>query len=86
MNTYRIYTEDKNKGQMIDMASIIFPDGFTYWTTTGIWNGAIEDSFIIEVVGEDLESKIRSLAYYIKDTNEQQAVMVTSTPCEREMI
>jgi len=76
MTRYRLYTERfDNIGAL---ASQRF-DGFTLIESRGYWQGAPEDSVIVEVVTDDA-SKVKALAEDIRRTNHQQAVMVTSEP------
>ena len=87
MNTYRIYTEDLNRERILEATTHHFPDGYTYWITTGMWKGVREDSIIIEIVDDSPDNtRVRTLAQYIKHTNKQQAVMITTTPCNMVMI
>lgn len=78
---YRIYTEDKNRNKLEKIVATYF-HGFTLIPSTGYWEGAKEESLIIEVVGINEDTKIRQCAEAIKAVNEQQAVLVTCTPVE----
>ena len=86
MNTYRIYTEDKNRDKVLNMTSVYFK-GFTFFPCIGYWMGDREDSLVIEIIGEaHIYRHVQSLAHWIKVQNKQQNVLITTTPSEREMV
>jgi len=87
---YRIYTEDKKADHMIAelMQAWGFP-GFTMYDTVGYWQGASEQSLVIEVVIEASPDpladyhKIRAMAWAIGNRLEQEEVLVTMEPVTR---
>ena len=86
MNTYRLYTENKNANEVIEHVSHTF-ESFTYFTGIGYWKRQREDALVIEFIGElELDPKVDALAKWIKAHNNQQAVLVTITPCYTAMI
>ena len=87
MNTYRIYTENKNANEVIEHASYKF-ESFTYFTGIGYWKRAREDSLVIEFIGSksDLDTKVNVFADWIQKHNRQDAVLVTVTECEVRLI
>ena len=74
MKSYRIFTENKNKTEVIQLTGAIF-DGFTIVEALGYWQGKAEDSLIIEVVTEHSDL-VDALAKAILVANEQQAVLI----------
>jgi hypothetical protein len=76
MTRYRLYTERFDNIAAIARQRF---EGFTLINAVGYWQGASEDSVIVEVVTDDA-SRIKALAEDIRRTNHQQAVMVTSEP------
>jgi hypothetical protein len=80
MRTYRIYTENKNR-ECIELAASKAFESFTIYSATGYWQGAKENSLVIEIIQFIAETwfqrKVNNLARVIKCFNEQQAVLVT---------
>ena len=79
---FRIYTEDKDN--LINIERIIYRQfkygGFTVSYTDGGWKGERESSLIIEIIGEiDDKHKVLTIAGDIKNLNEQETVLVTTT-------
>jgi PII-like signaling protein len=72
---YRIYTENKNRMDIIETVQR-FCLGFTVFHAFGFWKGDGEMSIVIEVIDAD-PKYIASLAMWIKEYNNQDAVMVT---------
>lgn len=75
---YRLYTEARMN--LSDIVSRYF-HGATLFYANGLWNGALESSVVIEIVGSasDLQS-ITHLAGDIRHANNQTAVLVTWAP------
>ncbi len=71
-NTHELAT-DKIKSE----ATKLFPAGYTYYETQGVWNGGSEKSAIIEII-TDFPRKVKSLARILKQDLEQQAVLIQS--------
>lgn len=72
---YRILTEDKNHEELEKLAAKHFP-GFTLVRGQGFWRLQKEDTLIIEIVADDIDVKINTLALAIKQLNNQEAVLV----------
>jgi hypothetical protein len=87
MNTlYRIYTEDVNRNEILEIVSKYF-DAFTFIMARGAWKGKHESSLIIEIISNPLQSPlIRDVARAIKIANRQQAVLVTKSAIESELV
>lgn len=71
---YRILTENKNKRDLLSLASGYF-EGFTAIEGLGYWQGKGEQSLILEVETSD-GAAVKRLANDIKIFNSQQAVLV----------
>ena len=83
---YRIYTENKNKEQVISLLNNYLGD-FTVFEATGYWNRQGEDSLIIEIIGsKNITSVIHEIATKIKIMNQQQAVLVTKVQVDDILI
>ncbi|MBA7466231.1 hypothetical protein ES707_01408 [subsurface metagenome] len=72
---YRIFTEDKNQDQIEKLAAKHFT-GFTLVKGQGFWRLQKENTLIIEIVTDDVDAKINSLAREIKSVNAQEAVLI----------
>jgi len=73
---YRIYTENKNKRDVLALASGYFP-GFTAFDGQGYWQGAAESSLVLEIVAPKTQkNEVESLAKHIKEFNTQEAVLL----------
>jgi hypothetical protein len=75
---YTLYTEDYPN--LIELVSRYFP-GATLYYAIGWWQGGIESSRVIEIVGkhDDLQ-RIVHLAGDIRHVNNQSSVLVTWAP------
>lgn len=77
MKQFRIYTEAKNIGTMLDEVEACFSSITTY-LVDGIWRGARETSCVIEIIAHESEyALVKTLAESIKHLNKQQAVCLT---------
>ena len=77
---FRIYTEDTNRPTILKEAKKRFPNGFTFLTGTGCWDGATEKCLIIEVIRQRAAlPTIQRFAEDIKRINDQEAVYLTAT-------
>lgn len=89
MNTlYRIYTEDINRDSIIRLCSDTF-ESFTVLHGTGVWNGNHENSLVVEVIGHyspTLQLDICLVARGIKELNNQQAILVTKSKIDGELV
>lgn len=75
---FSVYTE--NAPNLPELVARYF-DGATIYDGLGLWQGAEEQSAVVEIIGHaaDLQS-VAFLAADIKHVNRQQAVIVTWTP------
>jgi hypothetical protein len=77
--TFRIYTEDVRREELINLTSLKF-EAFTTYEGVGFWRGLEEKSLIIEVLATEdfelVEKNIQDLAFEIKSLNKQEAVLV----------
>jgi len=86
METFRIYTEDKNASGIERETAKLFT-GATFLTGTGLYAGETEPSRIIEIVTDESEHHaVEALAERIKKMNHQSAVLVTETPTQSEVV
>lgn len=87
MTTFRIYTEDVNREQVLAETTALFPS-FNYGTITGYWQGQGEGSLVLEIVGDarKLAKHVKALATRIKIINHQEAVLITKTPVESQLV
>lgn len=84
MKCYRIYTENKDKNWIEELLSIGF-DGFTIIKTDGYWKRTHESGLEIVIYTANT-NLIRAMADRIKHHNSQEAVLVTETECEIQLI
>jgi len=74
--TFRIYTEDINRDKIQKLLSKYFK-GFTLFEAQGFWRLQKENSLVIEILGEtDILERVNQVAKEIKETNNQEAVLV----------
>jgi hypothetical protein len=73
-NIFRIYTEDKNKRDIVRLTGQEF-ESFTLQPTLGYYRGKPEKSIVIEIVGAR-EPAIRKLARRIKQMNGQKSILI----------
>ncbi len=74
---HRIYTEDKNKGEILRLASTQF-DSFTIQPIDGYYRGKRERSIVLEVAGAK-PHQIEKLAKQIRRLNSQSSVLILKT-------
>jgi len=83
---FRIHTENKNRADIIKEVSKHF-QGFTVFNAIGYWQGKKEQSLIIEVLASSkAQSKIESIARYIKVHNKQEAVLIVKLDANGKLI
>ena len=70
---FRIYTEEKNKRDIVRLAGEAF-DNFTLQPTLGYYKGKPEKSIVIEIIGAR-EPAVKELALSIKTMNGQKSVL-----------
>jgi hypothetical protein len=73
---YRIYTEEKNKPEILKLAARKL-ESFTVQPTLGYYRGKSEKSIVIEVVGASAKA-IKQLAARIGRMSNQKSVLVLS--------
>jgi hypothetical protein len=73
-SVYRIYTEEKNKRDIVRLAARQF-ENFTLQPTIGYYQGKPEKSIVIEFVGAS-ERSVTRLALRIQKMNGQKSVLV----------
>ena len=82
---YRIYTEDKNRDQLIATIGILF-ENFTVTLGTCFWHGKKEYTVIIEIVDDgqsgNMMKGIQSVAMGIKSLNNQDEILLTETKAD----
>ena len=87
MTRYRLYTERK-----LNLRNLVTKAGFqgaTIYDTSGIWEGQVEESAIIELIADptfENQMKIGILADTIKKVNKQDAVMLTMENVQMKML
>jgi acetolactate synthase regulatory subunit len=74
---HRIYTEAKNKRNILKVANQRF-ESFTVQATSGFYKGRKEKSIVIEIVGASARS-IEQLADKIRRMNGQSSVLILTT-------
>lgn len=84
MRLYRIYTENKNRAKVEEIANAWF-DAYTIVEATGYWKGTREPSLILEFL-TDKASTVRVVAQLIKGHNAQEAVLVVSSEVDSELV
>jgi len=77
MIAYRIYTEDVNRAQILELADSYF-QGYSVLIATGVWRGKHEPSLILELLAfENDKHAVTCLAQDIKALNKQESVLVS---------
>lgn len=73
-NIYRVYTEEKNKRDIVRLAAQQF-ESFTLQPTLGYYRGRSEKSVVVEVVGAS-ERSVTRFALGIQKMNGQKTVLL----------
>jgi hypothetical protein len=73
---HKIYTEDKNKNEIIRLAAASF-ESFTAQPTSGYYRGKLERSIVLEIVGAR-PRQIEELAVRIRRMNGQKSVLIVA--------
>jgi hypothetical protein len=84
MKTYRIYTEDINRDEIIKIVSDQF-ESYTLFSGIGQWKLEQEMSLVIEIIDverDDIQVKVEMIARQIKELNLQESVLLTETETE----
>jgi hypothetical protein len=74
---YRIYTEDKNKREILRLTGRRF-ESFTVQPTTGYYRGKRERSIVLEIVDAQ-PRQINALAEQLRRMNGQKSVLILKT-------
>lgn len=86
MMIYRLYTEDIDRNNIINLVSRYYP-GFNVREAEGYYKGLMEKAIVIELVAMGSQAHvIRFLAKAIAQMNRQECVLVTSQPCKAEFV
>jgi len=94
---YEIYIGSENGSKkldehyllsVIDWASSCFPQGYTLVLGRGFYNGIVEDSAVLTVLSynERLHSKAFESLRELKSKLRQQAILVTESPVQLEVV
>lgn len=74
--TFVRHTDNANENIIAKIVGKKYPS-FTIIPGTGYWNGEKENSIVIEIIGDDIDpADINEIALEIKETNNQEAVLV----------
>lgn len=84
MKLYKIYTENKNRSELVECTCQYF-ENFTILAATGYWFGKSEHGIVIEIVA-DAESEIYNLAWDIRKLLKQDTVLVVAVECGMKLI
>lgn len=84
MKRYDIHTENKDAKWIEELLSIGF-DGFTVVKAAGFWKGTKEKALDI-IIYTDNAQLVQAMAQRIKHHNNQDAVLVTETDCNIQLI
>lgn len=83
---YRIYTEDINRQTITDALDTHF-SAYTLIPARGVWQGIPEESLVVEILGTaETAAQVRAVAVAIRGYNKQDAVLVTRSPVESELV
>jgi hypothetical protein len=88
MKTYRIYTEDINRDEIVKIVSNQF-EGYTLFSGIGYWKTEQENSLVIEIIDfdrDDIQVKIEIIARQIKELNLQESVLLTETETKENFV
>jgi len=90
MKRFKIYTENKNTRELIELVKSEL-EAATIYFATGIWQGATEESMVIEYITSEVDAEImkrrlRKLMEKIKIMNRQETVMLTVENVQVEFV
>jgi len=90
MKRFKIYTENKNTRELIELVKSEL-EAATIYFATGIWQGSTEESMVIEYITSEVDAEImrrrlRRLMEKIKIMNRQEAVMLTIENVQVEFV
>jgi len=86
MRVYRIYTECKNIDGILKVLADSKIDGATIYPAMGVWKGQTEKAIVIEVVEKYAGVRVDLAAKAIKELNKQEAVIITRSECDFEVV
>jgi len=78
-------TKRLNKKVIMATALQFYPNGFTYYETSGVWNGGSEKTAIVEVLSKN-KSKTLKLARELKKLLHQDAILLQEVKTEANFI
>lgn len=79
MKLFKLYTENKNYDEVVKLARMYFPDGFTITKAEGFYDDKHEHSLVIDVV-TDRDHHVYDLAWDVMKMNDQKTVLVLDAP------
>lgn len=83
---YRILTEDKNRGYIVECVTKYF-DAFTVVPAIGYWRGLRERSVAIDIeAGADRRKQVDAIAREIARGNKQEAVLVQEIETQSHLV
>jgi hypothetical protein len=83
---YRLYTEDLNRGAIVERVGTYFP-GFNIREAEGYYKGQRERAIVIELMAPAEQAHVvKFLAAVIKQLNRQECVLVTVQDVDAEFI
>ncbi len=85
---YDIYTEDKNREDIIDILIYYGIDNFTLIRAEGFYDYQQEKSLIIRIISSGEEyicGNIANICKKIRQNNEQEQVLLVTYPCTIEL-
>lgn len=83
---FRLYTENKNVPLIKEILDEHL-ESYTVFFCMGVWHGEKEQSLVIEILGPSAwRQKIEGLEAKIRTALEQQAVLLTETPCQAALV
>ena len=85
---YDIYTEDKNREDIIDILIYYGIDNFTLIRAEGFYDYQQEKSLIIRIISSEEDyicGNITGVCEKIRQNNEQEQVLLVTYPCTIEL-
>lgn len=84
---YRIYTQDVNRETIRDAVAQYFTNFTFILNAAGMWQGISEASLIVEIIGTLADAaNVRAVAVSIRGYNNQDAVLITRSSIESELV
>ena len=85
MHLYRLYTENVNYAETVELIASHFPEGFTLITGVGHYKGGNEHCLVVDIVTND-HNNVLNLAYAIKKHNKQKSVLIYCVVGEMKLV